>query len=74
MGEIIRRPSLWGESLRAAAAMSRRGWWRHPPFLPVPDRDYLSWRVATAYGDPAGPVDVDDVVAYLAWRKRHRTA
>lgn len=67
---VVRRPGLWFEALRAAAALARRDWWRRPPFLPLPDRSYLQWRVATAYGDPAGPVAADDVVAYLDWRRR----
>lgn len=56
------------------AATARRGWWRRPPFLPLPDGDYLRWRVATAYGDEAGPVDADDVVAFLAWSRQQRLA
>ncbi len=54
------------------AATAPRGWWRRPPFLPLPDGDYLRWRVATAYGDEAAPVDADDVVAFLAWSRKQR--
>jgi hypothetical protein len=72
-GAVARRPSLWAEALRAMPALARRGWWRRAPFLPLPDPAYLAWRIGTAYGDPSGPVDGDDVVAYLAWRKRQRT-
>jgi hypothetical protein len=25
-------------------------WYRRPPFLPVPPRDYIRWRLRTAYG------------------------
>jgi hypothetical protein len=25
-------------------------WYRKPPFLPLPPKDYLSWRLHTAYG------------------------
>ena len=25
-------------------------WWRRAPFLPVPPRNYIHWRLRTAYG------------------------
>lgn len=34
--------------------MAPTGWWRKPPFLPVPDQDWLEFRMATAYGHPSG--------------------
>jgi len=73
IGAVIKQPRLWGEAVRAAMAMARDGWWRKPPFLPVPNRAYLRWRTATAYGDSKAPIDADDLVAYLRWRQRLRT-
>ena len=26
------------------------GWYRRAPFLPLPPRDYVAWRLHTAYG------------------------
>ena len=69
---VLRQPSLWLEALRTAAAMSRDGWWRKPPFLPFPNRAYARWRMATAYGSEAAAIDPDDLVAYLRWRRRQR--
>jgi len=69
---LARRPRLWVEAARTAAAMARRGWWRRPPFLPLPDKDYLRWRIATAYGTADAPVSVADVVAYLEWTHGQR--
>lgn len=66
---VVRRPTLWPTAARAVPALARREWWRHFPFLPLPDRAYLRWRIATAYGSPAARVDEDDVVAYLEWRR-----
>jgi hypothetical protein len=69
-----RHPSLWITGLRQALVLARRGWWRRPPFLPVPDREYLRFRMQTAYGgdgldrDPAP----DDVVTYLRWCRATR--
>jgi hypothetical protein len=67
---VLRRPSLWGEAMRTIPALARRGWWKHRPFLPLPDGDYLGWRIATAYGDSDGPIPAADIVAYLEWRRR----
>lgn len=69
---VARHPNLWGEAMRAGVALIPRRWWRQRPYLPVPDRRYLAWRVATAYGDPAAQVVSDDVLAYLRWRARQR--
>ena len=69
---VALRPALWIEGLRAAAAMSRRRWWRRPPFLPGPDPRYLDWRMTTAYGSAEADPHEEDVVAYLRWRARVR--
>jgi hypothetical protein len=67
-GAVLRRPSLWVTALRQARAMAAPGWWRRPPFVPVPPRDYLRFRLQTAYGgDGRGPIQVDDLVTYLHW-------
>jgi hypothetical protein len=66
---IARRPQLWPTALRTAARTTRPRWWRRPPFLPVPDRAYLRFRMETQYGTPSEPVkpDAEDVVSYLEW-------
>ena len=71
---VLRQPHLWFEALRAASALARDGWWRRPPFLPIPNRSYMRWRVATAYGSADHAIDPDDLVAYLEWRKRQRSS
>lgn len=48
--------------------LARPGWWRRRPFLPLPDRDYLRFRLQTAYGgDGSGAPEPGDVIAYLHW-------
>ena len=61
------RPSLWTTAVVQLIRLAVPGWWRRPPFLPVPDRDYLRFRMATAYGDPSSPPEAADVVTYLHW-------
>ena len=70
---VLVHPSLWATAIGAAAAFAPRGWWRRPPFLPVPDDEVIRWRVATAYGSEEAAIAPEDVVAYLRWRKRHRS-
>lgn len=69
---LLRRPLLLIEALRAAAALAPAGWWRRPPFLPIPDRRYLAWRRQTAYGTSEARLTPHDVVSYLEWRRGRR--
>jgi len=71
---VVRRPSLWGTALVQLFRLAPRGWWRRAPFLPVPDRDYLAFRLETMYGDPASVPPATDVVAYLHWCRSVRGA
>jgi hypothetical protein len=65
---VVRHPSLWATGVRQALVLAAPGWWRRPPFLPLPSPDYLRFRLQTAYGG-AGDQDPEpaDVVTYLRW-------
>lgn len=63
---VLVRPRLWATAVRQWARMVAPGWWRRPPFLPVPDPDYLRFRWQTQYGSTA-PADAHDFVIYLEW-------
>jgi hypothetical protein len=69
---IARHPSLWSTALRQARRVVPTGWWRRPPFLPVPDREYVRFRLETQYGD--GPPAPADVVTYLRWCRAEEQA
>jgi len=71
---LAARPRLWGPALRQARALVPDGWWRRRPFLPVPDREWLRFRMTTAYGDPDARIDVDDLLTFLAWTGTVRSA
>ena len=77
---VLARPSLWWTALHQAARLARRRWWARPPFLPIPDRGYLRFRLETQYGSPAatdGPargVDPGDVLTYLRWCREQERA
>lgn len=71
----MRRPALWPTAARQARLLARPGWWRRPPFLPLPDRSYLRFRMQTAYGgDGSGPPTADDLLAYLRWCRTYPRA
>lgn len=67
---VLRRPRLWSTAAGATFAFAPAAWWRHRPFLPLPDAEVMRWRTATAYGSSDAAVDPADVVAYLEWRRR----
>jgi hypothetical protein len=66
---LLRRPSLWATAARQMRRTAAAGWWRRPPFLPVPSGRYLQFRLLTQYGDPDHRWEPDDVVNYLRWCK-----
>ncbi|MGI9647415.1 MAG: hypothetical protein ACR2OI_02740 [Acidimicrobiia bacterium] len=69
---IIRRPTLWAEAMRALIAFTPASWWKRAPFLPVPRRSYLQWRVQMAYGSTEAAPAPADVLSFLEWRKDQR--
>ena len=64
---LARHPDLWTTAARQVLVLAVDGWWRRPPFLPLPDRAYLRFRFQTMYGDPDRSPEPDDVVTYLRW-------
>jgi hypothetical protein len=65
---VARHPSLWATGLRQALVLAAPGWWRRPPFLPLPPTGYLRFRVQTAYGgDGDRAPEPDDLLTYLRW-------
>jgi hypothetical protein len=77
VGAVAVRPGLWATALGQVFRLSTPGWWRRPPFAPLPDRTYVRFRVATQYGGGEVPPSRDavgigapaprDVVEYLQW-------
>lgn len=69
---VVVRPALWPTAVRQALLLAPPGWWRRRPFLPVPDRAYLAFRLETMYGGAAHRPTPGDVVEYLRWCRRYR--
>ncbi|HYA68196.1 MAG TPA: hypothetical protein VED63_05635 [Acidimicrobiales bacterium] len=65
---VVGRPWLAPAALAEGLRLARPGWWRQPPFLPLPDRALWHFRMETAYGgtgDVSPPVA--DVRSFLHW-------
>jgi hypothetical protein len=68
-GAVARRPRLWPTAVSSAIALVPNRWWRRRPFLPIPDRNWLRFRMVTAYGGDGGSPDPADVITWLEWRR-----
>jgi hypothetical protein len=66
------RPRLLAILLATGWRFRRRGWYRRPPFLPLPPDDYMRWRMHTAYGDERHEPSVTELETYLRWAARMR--
>jgi hypothetical protein len=42
-------------------------WWRRAPFLPIPDKRWIAFRMETAYGDGTAVPDVTALREVLEW-------
>jgi hypothetical protein len=72
IGAVLVRPGLWWVAVRQLFRLARRGWWRRWPLLPLPDADYLAFRLTTQYGDPDHVPEARDVITYLEWCRANR--
>lgn len=66
----ILNPPTAAALLQVAWRFRRRGWYGRFPFLPLPDREYVRWRMLTAYGDEDAVPPASDVVRYARWAVR----
>jgi len=70
-GSVLARPWLWPTAVRQLVRVARPGWWRRAPFFPVPEPNYVRFRLDTAYGSDAEPRG-EHLVSYLEWCRRER--
>jgi hypothetical protein len=66
-GALARRPRLWRRAVKEALLLADPRWWGRLPFLPLPAKDWLAFRMETAYGDRRARPGPEDVVAWLEW-------
>jgi hypothetical protein len=66
----IVNPPLARDLMTVAWRFRRRDWLTRAPFLPVPSKEYVAWRMYTAFGDHHAVPSVDDVIRYARWARR----
>jgi hypothetical protein len=66
-GLCMRRPRLIAPLVRAGWRCRRRDWYRRAPFMPLPPREYLAWRLDTAYGAADALPPRHELARYLRW-------
>lgn len=69
---VAPRPGLWRVAVRQWRRTVPDGWWRRRPFLPLPPKEYVEFRLLTQYGANEDGPTRGDVVDYLAWCKGWR--
>jgi len=69
-GRALINPRLALDLLGTAWAFRARAWYRRAPFLPLPPREYLRWRMYTAYGDEDAVPPAEDVIRFAEWRRK----
>ena len=67
VGLAVRRPGLIPALVGMAWSFRGRDWMRKPPFLPLPPKDYMRWRMETAYGDPEAVPPADELERFVRW-------
>jgi hypothetical protein len=69
LGRAVVNPRIALDLALLAWSVRRRGWYRVPPFLPLPPSEYVRWRMHTAYGDADAVPPVRDVLRVARWRR-----
>ena len=70
IGRAILSPSLAVALVTVVWRFRRRGWYARLPFLPVPSKPYVAWRMYTAYGSEDALPSADEVERYARWSVR----
>lgn len=69
-GRSLRNPAVGVSLVRVGWRFRRRDWYRRFPFLPLPAREYVQWRMHTAYGSDDAVPPANDVIRYARWATR----
>lgn len=66
-------PRLWPTAFRAYRSFVPTRWWTRRPFLPIPDRDWMHFRLVTAYGGDGSPPasSEEELITWLRWLKKN---
>ncbi|WP_419841498.1 hypothetical protein [Candidatus Poriferisodalis sp.] len=65
---VAMRPRLWCTAARVGLRMIPPRWWARAPYLPVPPRAYLRFRLQTALGsENSTTLEAADLIRWLEW-------
>lgn len=70
IGRAVLSPSLAVALITVVWRFRRRGWYARFPFLPMPSKPYVAWRMYTAYGSEDALPSADEVERYARWAVR----
>ena len=70
VARAILSPSLAVALVTVVWRFRRRGWYARFPFLPLPSKPYIAWRMYTAYGSEDALPSADEVERYARWSVR----
>jgi|HubBroStandDraft_2_1064218.scaffolds.fasta_scaffold2077445_2 hypothetical protein len=71
-GHLRRHPTDARTLLLALWRLRATNWWSRAPFLPLPDRSYWRFRLATATGSPTGSPSVREMIEFAKWSALQR--
>jgi hypothetical protein len=71
---VLVRPALWVTALVQVFRLASPGWWRRWPPVPMPEPDYLRFRLQTQYGDTEREPEPADLLSYLHWCRSYGKA
>ena len=63
---LLRHPQDIVIVVRAGLRLRKKDWWRHAPFLPLPDAKYWEFRMSAVNGID-GELSPKDVVVAAKW-------
>jgi hypothetical protein len=67
---LARHPSSGWMLARAGWRLRANGWWRRPPFMPLPDTTYWQFRMTTYGASAATPLAPAVMVDAAKWSLR----
>ena len=68
-GLLASRPGLWVTAFRQSFRLAKSGWWKEPPFFPIPANEFIEFRSKTQYGTLEMEIEASDALAWLIWTK-----
>jgi hypothetical protein len=66
-GRALLSPALAIDLLRVAWRFRSRHWYRRFPFLPLPSKSYVRWRMYTAFGSYDAVPPAESLIRYARW-------